>query len=138
MTGGSTGIGLGIIAHLLQRNASKIIMLSSREDHASEAISKLKDWGNANAIEWQQCDLADLKQTNDVAHKLKSELKQLDALVCNVGLGVGKYWETKNGLGECEQIRSKTQYSTLMHPDSHFQVNHLSQMLLTLVLMPVM
>ena len=41
-------------------------------------------------------------------------------LICNAGLGVGSYWETTDGI------------------DSHFQVNHLSQMHLTLTLLPIL
>ena len=91
---------LTTVAHLLQHHASKIILLSNKEEHASEAIEELKDWGNTDVVQWQQCDLADLKQTNEVAHELKSQLEQLDALICNAGLGVGKYWETKDALGK--------------------------------------
>ena len=102
VTGGSLGIGFGIVAHLLQHHA-KIILLSNKEEHASEAMEELKDWGEVDDIQWQQCDLADMKQTNGVAQKLKAELPRLDGLVCNAGLGVGKYWETVDGLGKKTQ-----------------------------------
>ena len=100
VTGGSAGIGFGIVAHLLQHGAAKIVLLSNKEEHATEAIKELKDWGDVSVVNWRQCDLADLKQTHEVAKQLKAELKQIDALVCNAGLGVGKYWETKDGLGK--------------------------------------
>ncbi|KAI9795069.1 MAG: hypothetical protein M1816_000091 [Peltula sp. TS41687] len=120
VTGGSAGIGFGIVAHMLQHNASKIYFLSMKEEHAQEAIDELKKWGNPDHVEWVQCNLEDLHQTDQTAKKLKSELKSLDGLVCNAGIGVGVYNETKDGI------------------DSHFQVNVLSQMHLALTLLPIL
>ncbi|KAI9748396.1 MAG: hypothetical protein M1835_001801 [Candelina submexicana] len=118
VTGGSAGIGYGIVAHLLQHKASKILLLSKKEEHADEAIESLKQYGDSAAVQWFKCDLADLKQTDEVAKHIHKAEPRIDALILNAGLGVGKYWETKDGL------------------DSHFQVNHLAQMHLALILLP--
>jgi WW domain-containing oxidoreductase len=80
----------------------------------------LKEFGDASKIEWRQCNLEDLKQTDEVAKQLAKELTRLDALVCNAGLGVGVYNETRDGL------------------DSHMQVNCFAQAHLTLTLLPVL
>ncbi|KAL9004972.1 MAG: hypothetical protein Q9188_002220 [Gyalolechia gomerana] len=117
VTGGTAGIGFGITAHLLQHNPAKIILLSQKEEHANEAIEELKKYGDASKVQWIQLDLKDLKQTDSVAKQLQSE-KQIDALICNAGEGVGNYNETVDGL------------------DSHFQVNHLSQFHLAMMLWP--
>ncbi|MCJ1460785.1 hypothetical protein MMC28_011167 [Mycoblastus sanguinarius] len=117
VTGGTAGIGFGITAHLLQHNASKILLLSQKEEHADEAMEELKKYGDTSKVHWVQCDLKDLKKTDEVAKNLKSEMK-IDGLICNAGEGVGKYNETVDGI------------------DSHFQVNHLSQFLLILTLLP--
>lgn len=119
MTGGSAGIGFGIIAHLVQHNASKIYLLSQKEEHADEAISKVKDFGDHTVVEWVQCNLKSLHQTLSVANKLKS-LPKIDALILNAGEGVGVYNLSSDGI------------------DTHFQVNHLSQMLLALMLLPIL
>ena len=79
MTGGTSGIGFGITAHLLQHKASKIILLSQNEEHAAEAQEALEKYGDINALEWIQCDFKDLKRTVQVAQKLKEE-KQIDAV----------------------------------------------------------
>ena len=79
MTGGTAGIGYGITAHLLQHNASKIILVSQKEQHAAEAQETLEKYGDINKLEWIQCDFKDLKQTVQVAEKLKEE-KQIDAV----------------------------------------------------------
>ncbi|KAL9101773.1 MAG: hypothetical protein Q9187_009201, partial [Circinaria calcarea] len=118
VTGGSAGIGFGIVAHLLQHNAAKILLLSNQKQHADEAMEELKEFGDPSRVHWVHCDLSDLKQTDQVAKQLAQEEKRIDALVCNAGLGVGKYWETSDGI------------------DSHFQVNHLSQVHLIFMLLP--
>ncbi|KAF2821452.1 NAD(P)-binding protein [Ophiobolus disseminans] len=120
VTGGSTGIGYGIVAHILQHNPEKLYLLSNKEQHADEAKGALKEFGDASKVEWRQCNLEDFKQTDEVARQLAQELTRLDALVCNAGLGVGVYKETRDGL------------------DSHMQVNVFAQAHLTLTLLPVL
>lgn len=79
VTGGTAGIGFGIAAHLLQHKASKILLLSQKEEHADEAIEELKKYGDASKVHWVQCNLKDLKETDEVAKQLMSE-KQIDAV----------------------------------------------------------
>ena len=79
VTGGTAGIGFGITAHLLQHNASRILLLSQKEEHADEAVEELKKYGDASKVHWVQCDLKDLKKTDQVAKQLTSE-KQIDAV----------------------------------------------------------
>lgn len=79
VTGGTAGIGFGLTAHLLQHKASKILLLSQKEEHAEEAIEELKKYGDASKVHWVQCDLKDLKKTDEVAKQLTSE-KQIDAV----------------------------------------------------------
>ena len=104
VTGGSAGIGFGILAHILQHNPEKVYLLSNKEEHAQDAIDQLKEFGDVNKVEWLKCDLADLHQTNEVAQMLKGKLTRLDGLTANAGIGVGKYWETKDGLGTLDPI----------------------------------
>jgi WW domain-containing oxidoreductase len=108
------------VAHILQHNPAKIYLLSNKEQHADDAKQSLKEFGDISKVEWRQCNLEDLKQTDEVARQLAQELTRLDALVCNAGLGVGVYNETRDGL------------------DSHMQVNLFSQAHLTLTLLPVL
>ncbi|EPE27377.1 NAD(P)-binding Rossmann-fold containing protein [Glarea lozoyensis ATCC 20868] len=119
VTGGSAGIGFGICAHLLQHNPEKIYLLSNKEDHADESIQKLGEWGDASKVEWKKCNLEDLEQTKEIAEELK-QLPKIDALICNAGLGVGVYNESRDGI------------------DTHMQVNVFAQNLLLMILLPVL
>jgi len=119
VTGGTAGIGFGISAHILQHKPAKLYLLSKKEGHGQEAQKKLEEYGDVNNVEFIQCDFEDLKQVDEVAKDL-AKLDRLDALVCNAGLGVGKYYETGDGI------------------DSHMQVNHFSQFHLLMKLLPVL
>ncbi len=79
VTGGSAGIGFGIVAHILQHNAEKIYLLSNKEEHAEEAQEGLKKYGDVNKVEWKKCNLEDLKQTDEVSKSL-AKLDRLDAV----------------------------------------------------------
>lgn len=87
VTGGTAGIGFGITAHLLQHNASRIILLSQKEEHAEEAKEELKKYGDASKVEWIQLDLKDLKQTDRVAKQLAEE-QQIDGVSCPSSLDI--------------------------------------------------
>ncbi|KAF8536735.1 hypothetical protein BDD12DRAFT_988164 [Trichophaea hybrida] len=118
VTGGTAGIGFGIVSNLLSHNPEKVYMLSQKPDHANLAKQELEKYGDPKKVEFVNCDLEDLKEVDATAKRLKGELKRIDALVCNAGIGVGVYNLSKDGI------------------DTHFQVNHLSQMHLILTLLP--
>ncbi len=80
VVGGSAGIGFGIVAHLLQHKPAKIYMLSMKEEHAVQAKESVKQWGDADKMEWVQCNLEDLQQVDQVAKKLKGDLEKLDGV----------------------------------------------------------
>ncbi|KAF2395698.1 NAD(P)-binding protein [Trichodelitschia bisporula] len=120
VTGGTAGIGFGITAHLLQHHPKKIYILSKKEEHAEDAQKELKEWGDISKVEWKKCDFEDLKQVDEVAKELAKNLDQLDALICNAGLGIGPYNESKDGL------------------DTHMQVNHFAHFHLALSLLPIL
>ena len=80
VTGGSAGIGFGIVAHLLQHNAERIQLLSNKKQHAEEAMEELEAYGDTGRVKWIHCDLSDLKKTDEVAKQLLREEKHIDAV----------------------------------------------------------
>ncbi|KAM0715061.1 hypothetical protein Q7P37_009526 [Cladosporium fusiforme] len=120
VTGGSAGIGFGICAHLLQHDVDKLYLLGKKEEHLTEAAQKLTEHGDTSKVETIQIELEDFQQTDRVARDLASRLSHLDGLVCNAGLGVGEYAETKDGI------------------DSHMQVNVFAQHHIAMLLLPAL
>ncbi|CAK4030810.1 Hypothetical predicted protein [Lecanosticta acicola] len=120
VTGGSAGIGYGICAHLLQHNCAALYLLGNKEEHLQEASEGLKSYGDTSKLHPAQINLADLKDTDQVAKDLSSKLSRLDALILNAGLGVGPYEMSKDGI------------------DTHMQVNVFAQHHLAMTLLPLL
>lgn len=140
VTGGSAGIGFGIVTQLLKNNPAKILILSEKEHHADLAIDELQKYGDASRVEWVKCNLQDLKEVDRVAKGLKEKEKRLDCLVSNAGIGVGVYNLSRDGIGittltPCS-LNSALLTDFFLRTDTHFQVNLLSQMHLILTLLP--
>jgi NAD(P)-dependent dehydrogenase (short-subunit alcohol dehydrogenase family) len=51
VTGARTGVGYGIVVHLLQHNASKIVILNNSEAHM-QALADLKQYGDTSRVIW--------------------------------------------------------------------------------------
>lgn len=120
MTGGSKGIGFGIVAHLLQHGCSALYLLGKKEEHLQEAEEELTKYGDISRVHPIQIELEDLHHVDQVAKELLSKLDRLDGLVCNAGLGVGPYSLSKDNI------------------DSHMQVNHIAQFHLVRILLPLL
>ncbi len=120
VTGASAGIGFGIAAQLLQRNASKIIILSSGEERGKKAIQDLQAYGDSSRARFVKCNLSDLKDSDHVAKSLRDSEPRIDGLILNAGIGVAEYSLSADGI------------------DNHSQINWLSQLHLALMLMPVL
>lgn len=158
MTGGSAGIGFGIVAHLLQHNPNSITVLSNKEDHFKTALEELKEYGDTSKVHWMKCDLEDLKATDRVAKELASTHKKIDgvsvpldsthslvAVHCLVSSLCGDHPITDVPLADFDLqlilnagLGVGVYNETVDGIDSHFQVNHLSQFHLLLTLLPVL
>ena len=80
VSGGSSGIGFGIAAHLLQHKAENVTILSNKEQHAESALEELKEYGDATKAHWVKCNLEDLKMTETVANQLANSQNPLDGV----------------------------------------------------------
>lgn len=120
ITGGTTGIGFGITAHLLQHNPAKIYILSNKEGHASDAVDALQKYGDISKIMWHQCNLNSLHHTDIVANDLLKSLERVDGLICNAGIGVGPYGLSEDGI------------------ETHMQINFIAQFHLIMTLLPLL
>lgn len=99
VTGGTAGIGFGIVTQLLKKHPARIVLLSDKELHADLAQAELQKYGDSSRVEWVKCDLRDLKEVDRTAKALREKEKRLDCLVANAGIGVGVYNLSKDGIG---------------------------------------
>jgi NAD(P)-dependent dehydrogenase (short-subunit alcohol dehydrogenase family) len=99
VTGGTAGIGFGIVSNLLSHNPEKVYMLSQMPHHADLATQELERYGDPKKVEFVKCDLEDLKEVDETAKKLQGKLERIDGLVCNAGIGVGVYNLSRDGIG---------------------------------------
>jgi short-subunit dehydrogenase len=88
ITGGASGIGKIMVRLLLERKASVIIW-----DINQESIDKtITEFSTKGEIFGYNVDVSNLKQIQETAKKVKSEIGIVDVLINNAGIIVGKYF----------------------------------------------
>ncbi|KAK5141257.1 hypothetical protein LTR04_002674, partial [Oleoguttula sp. CCFEE 6159] len=65
VTGGSSGIGFGIVAHILQHNPAKLYLLGKKEEHIKWAQDELKKYGDTSTVVPVQIELEDLHNVDE-------------------------------------------------------------------------
>ena len=120
VTGGTNGMGKGVAKILAQMdNQSHEIIILCRSEELGEATIKefVRDTGNRK-ISTVLCDLARLSDVRHAIEEIQRKHEYLDGIFINAGLGYAqKRVETEDGM------------------DSHFQVNYLSQFMLSINLL---
>ncbi|WMN11544.1 SDR family NAD(P)-dependent oxidoreductase [Marivirga salinae] len=120
ITGGTNGIGKGVAKILagLDDPKNEIIILCRSEKLGKETIKEFKRTTSNTKISMVLCDLTKLSDVKSAIEEVQSKHKFLDGIFINAGIGyAAKRVETGDGM------------------DSHFQVNYLSQFMLTLGLL---
>jgi len=123
ITGGSEGIGYGIVHTLLTKDISKVFILSLSQQVISDSVQSIKEeLGEeiANRMVWKQCDVGDWKKVVEIADEVKKETDRLDILVCNAARGIMTYQLTDYGV------------------DRHMAVNHMGHVVLTSHVLPLL
>ncbi len=123
ITGGTNGMGKGVatvLASVGNQEHELIILCRSKKLGEATIQELLNRTGNKN-ISIVLCDLAKLSDVRHAIAEIHSKHSFLDAIFINAGLGyAAKRVETEDGM------------------DSHFQVNYLSQFMLTLHLLDLL
>jgi short-subunit dehydrogenase involved in D-alanine esterification of teichoic acids len=123
VTGGSNGMGKGVAKVLagIDDRIHEVILLCRSKELGEAAIREIESsTGNAK-ISIILCDLAKLTDVRTAISEIQSKHTYLDCIFINAGLGyAAKRIETEDGM------------------DSHFQVNYLSQFMLTLNLLKLL
>jgi len=120
VTGGTNGMGKGVAKVLarIDNQIHEIIILCRSKELGELTIKEIENSGTNKKISIILCDLAKLSDVRKAINEIQSKHKFLDGIFINAGLGyAAKRVETEDGM------------------DSHFQVNYLSQFMLTLNLL---
>lgn len=82
ITGGSSGIGLGVARQFLVENAKHVFIISHSKESLDQALLDLHH-SNVTAI---QCDLAKSNQINEMFQTIKDKTESIDVLFVNAGI----------------------------------------------------
>ena len=87
VTGGASGIGLGIAKVLVERGA-KVVLADLRQDHIDDALAEFAGGGRSNAVSALQLDVTSRPAYREAAQKMQEEFGGIDILVNNAGVGL--------------------------------------------------
>jgi NAD(P)-dependent dehydrogenase (short-subunit alcohol dehydrogenase family) len=87
VTGGASGIGLGIAKVLVERGA-KVVLADLRQDHIDDALAEFAGGGRSNAVSALQLDVTSRTAYREAAQKMQDEFGGIDILVNNAGVGL--------------------------------------------------
>lgn len=120
ITGATNGVGKGVAKVLAtcDNQEHEIIILARSPKLAESTVSEIKKDTRNTKVSYVLCDLAKLEEVQKAIQQIRDQHNYLDGVFINAGIGYApKRIETEDGL------------------DSHFQVNYLSQFMLTLRLL---
>jgi hypothetical protein len=123
ITGGTNGMGKGVAKVLagIDNQAHEIIILCRSKELGEAVITELVKATSNNKISIILCDLTKLANVKRAISEIQDKHEFLDGIFINAGLGyAAKRVETEDGF------------------DPHFQVNYLSQFMLTLNLLDLL
>jgi len=87
VTGGASGIGLGISKVLVERGA-RVIMADLRPDHIEDALAEFAGGGRSNAVSALELDVTSREKYHAAAQRMQDEFGGIDILVNNAGVGL--------------------------------------------------
>ncbi|HEU4650685.1 MAG TPA: SDR family NAD(P)-dependent oxidoreductase [Croceibacterium sp.] len=87
ITGGASGIGLGI-ATVLARRGAQVVLADLRQDHIDRALAGFAGGGRSNAVSALQLDVTDREAYRAAAARMQDQFGGIDILVNNAGVGL--------------------------------------------------
>lgn len=88
ITGGGSGIGKIMSRLMLERNA-KVIIWDISQQNIDDTLAELS---NRGTVVGYQLDVSNIEQIQETAKKVRLEVGQVDVLINNAGIIVGKYF----------------------------------------------
>jgi hypothetical protein len=123
VTGGTNGMGKGVakIQAGIDNQIHEVIILCRSKELGEATVEEIERTTNNHKTSIILCDLTKLGEVREAIKEIHIQHEFLDGLFVNAGLGyAAKREETEDGM------------------DSHFQVNYLSQFMLTLNLLDLL
>ena len=121
ITGGTNGMGKGVAKALAAHPDGEIIVLGRSEERGRETCNELSHIASPRRVSFVRCDLSRLRDVRTAIAEIRARHQSLDAIFVNAGVGyAARRVETEDGMLE------------------HFQVNYLSQFMLTLNLLDLL
>jgi len=87
ITGGASGIGLGIAKVLVARGA-RVVLADLRQDHIDAALEQFAGGGRSNAATAINLDVTSRAAYAEAAERMQAEFGGIDILVNNAGVGL--------------------------------------------------
>jgi NAD(P)-dependent dehydrogenase (short-subunit alcohol dehydrogenase family) len=87
ITGGASGIGLGIAKVLVERGA-QVVMADLRQDHIDDALAEFAGGGKSNAVSAINLDVTNRERYREAAQQMQEEFGGIDILINNAGVGL--------------------------------------------------
>jgi NAD(P)-dependent dehydrogenase (short-subunit alcohol dehydrogenase family) len=87
VTGGASGIGLGI-ARVLAGRGAQVVLADLRQDHIDRALAEFAGGGRSNAVSALQLDVTNREAYREAATRMLDEFGGIDILVNNAGIGL--------------------------------------------------
>lgn len=86
ITGGASGIGLGI-AKALEKRGAQVVLADFRPDHIERALAGFSGGQRSNAVRAVELDVTDREAVAAAAERMQAEFGGIDILVNNAGVG---------------------------------------------------
>lgn len=87
VTGGASGIGLGISTVLAERGA-RVVMADLRQDHIDDALAGFSGGARSNQVSALRLDVTSREKYREAAQRMQDEFGGIDILVNNAGVGL--------------------------------------------------
>ena len=87
ITGGASGIGLGIAKVLVERGA-QVVMADLRQDHIEDALAEFAGGGKSNVVSAIKLDVTNREKYREAAQQMLEQFGGIDILINNAGVGL--------------------------------------------------
>lgn len=87
ITGGASGIGLGI-AKVLAARGARIVIADLRPDHIATALAQFSGGSQSNSVRAIELDVTNRTAYAEAAAQMQAEMGGIDILINNAGVGV--------------------------------------------------